>query len=148
MTCSWNLCCYIIIYKMDVSYFFCHSNFQHYCSIGICLYLLIWYLKWGFIFTSLVILNHYFIVDLVVVIGFYSIFLYDVVDRVQPKTSPFSMRISFYWAKKLYINFLSQFFIVFWYLNSARHNLVIEFCCAIKNIFFVNAYFVNWRAVL
>ena len=39
-------------------------------------------------------------------------------------------------------------FSLFSYLNSARHNLVIELCCALKNVNFKNSSLVQSRAVL
>ena len=55
-------------------------------------------------------------------------FLTSVIDVVQPKTSPFSTRHLIL----VKYNFLSQLYqpisLLFSYLNSERHNLVIELC--------------------
>ena len=59
-----------------------------------------------------------------------SIFLYWTGSN--PRRHLFIHWISFYWTTKLYINFLNGFFILFSYLDSARQNLVIELCCALK----------------
>ena len=59
-------------------------------------------------------------------------------DLVQPNTSIFLHALSFECTTKLCINFLNQFSL-FSHLNSARDNLVIELCNALKNYLIVFA---------
>ena len=57
-------------------------------------------------------------------------------DGVQPKMSQFSKRHLF-WVNYKVVSQLSQpIFLSFSYLNSPRHNLVIELCCSLKIFYF------------
>ena len=54
----------------------------------------------------------------------------DLLDRVQPKTSPFSTR-HLIWVNYKVVSQLAQPILSFLHLNNARHNLVIELCLAL-----------------
>ena len=64
----------------------------------------------------------------------YYILSYSIGDGFQPKTSPFStyhlIRVNY----KVLSQLSQSVFLFFSYFNSARHNLAIELCHALKNI--------------
>ena len=61
-----------------------------------------------------------------------SLAQYMILDGVHPKTSPFNTH-HLIWVTYKVVSQLSQpIFLSFLYLNSAKHNLVIELCCALK----------------
>ena len=67
----------------------------------------------------------------------------DVTYRVHPKTSPFSTRHPISANYKVVIQLSQPIFLSLSYLNSARHNLVIELCRALNVLKFIYGYIVN-----
>ena len=66
----------------------------------------------------------------------------------QPKTSTFSTYALIWVHYEVVFYFSQSIFCLFLHLNSARQNLVIELCRALKIIHFKNGYLVNLRTVL
>ena len=73
------------------------------------------------------------------ILGILSIISFQIqllIDGFQPKTSPFSVRHLILVNYKVAIQLSRPIFRSFLYLNSARHNLVIKLCLALKIFWF------------